>query len=306
MCINPMSAWYRGTTAEGKKKLVFSSSFNRPPDLLLPCGKCLGCQVDNRNRWISRMLLEHYVHDNVGTFITLTYRDPAPPSLVKKDVQKFLKRFRNLSRDFGISLPKFRYFFCGEYGSKFGRPHYHGLLFGVDCFAPCFDSVIVDFKDGYPVYSSRVISQVWSKGFITVDRITAANIRYVSKYLMKSSKKRGDEFTLRSIGLGADFFFSFGDKRSDVRRGEYFDSYTSGVLHFPLNRGKMQSLAIPYKAFDRYLEKLDPFLLAEQKIERFVYTLRHPSCPSDIRRRAEWLKVVTATKPNERKLDNET
>lgn len=309
MCIHPLPAWISGETKKGKPRLVFSSPYETffAPAYYLPCGKCLGCQVDKRNRWISRMQLEHYCHDNVGTFITLTYRDPAPPRLVKKDVQNFLKRFRNLPRDLHIALPDFKYFFCGEYGSKFGRPHYHGLLFGVDCFNPVFDSVIVDFKNGYPVYSSNVLADTWKHGFITVDKITTSNIRYVSKYILKSHQKHGDEFTLKSIGLGADFFFDFpAQKRSLPSKGCFFDSYVRGVLHFPQKNGKMGMLPIPTKSFDRYVEAVDPALLESLKETRRSYYVKHTPTIEDYRRRSQWLEVMTAEKPNERKLDNET
>ena len=96
--------------------------------------------------------------DYKGAFVTLTYAD-APSHVIKSDVQKFLKRFRQIPRDYGFPLPDFKYFFCAEYGSKFGRPHYHGLLFGVDPFEDCWKTDIVTFKDNYPIYSKPLLER---------------------------------------------------------------------------------------------------------------------------------------------------
>lgn len=63
-----------------------------------------------------------------NTFLTLTYNDDHIPvnfSLRSRDLQLCFKRVRK-------SGLKFRYFACGEYGSKSFRPHYHAILFGVD------------------------------------------------------------------------------------------------------------------------------------------------------------------------------
>lgn len=266
----------------------------------LPCGKCIGCENDRRNRWISRMELESYLHDGVGTFITLTYAK-APPTLRKKDVQDFLKRFRQLRRRFA-NMPDFKYFFCGEYGSKKKRPHYHGLLFGLDLFDLFQDDYIATVKDNFPVYSSPTLEKCWSFGFVTIDRITPANIRYVSKYITKQSRL-SDEFTLKSIGLGSDFFFRFGDTRRDVDCGQYFAEYEKGIIHLPSRRGKLHNVPIPIKSFDRYLEIVDPLLLAELKERRRHFALLQKS-PSALADRAKWLQIMSVNEP-ERILHNE-
>ena len=105
--------------------------------LLVPCGKCTYCRIARRREWTLRILHElQYWND--ACFITLTYADenlpiqpvrpvhfPVSASLSKGDFQKFFKRLRKrLDR-------KLRYYGCGEYGEQTGRPHYHGIVFGV-------------------------------------------------------------------------------------------------------------------------------------------------------------------------------
>lgn len=89
------------------------------------CRKCLPCQITRRQEWTGRALLEMksvaYTY-----YLTLTYNDlhlPSRQSLSRADLRNFLKRLRKNTGG------KFRYLACGEYGEKFGRPHYHLLVF---------------------------------------------------------------------------------------------------------------------------------------------------------------------------------
>lgn len=92
------------------------------------CGQCLPCRIDRRRLWAARLMLELRSH-KAGIFLTLTYAPeflPAGGTLVPKDLQDFLKRMR-------FHCPfKVRFYACGEYGERRGRPHYHLCLFGDD------------------------------------------------------------------------------------------------------------------------------------------------------------------------------
>lgn len=93
----------------------------------VPCGKCVICQRNLVHDWGFRLRYEAEASKKVY-FVRLSYDNEHLPinkdgyvTLVKSDLQKFFKRLRKK-----IS---FRYFAVGEYGSKFGRPHYHVLFF---------------------------------------------------------------------------------------------------------------------------------------------------------------------------------
>ncbi len=266
----------------------------------VPCGKCLGCQSDRRRDWCNRMMLELSLHDSGGTFLTLTYRD-APPSLQRKHVQDFLKRLRNAERDYSLTLPKpLRYFFCGERGSKRGRPHYHGLLFGLDMMREEWQPYIATFKDGYPVYSSRVLERIWPFGFNVVGSIDYCAIRYVSKYIVKTIGQE-DSFTLKSIGLGSDFFFNsrrVGRKIHRWYKASARSLFADGIVHLPF-RGDSIAVPIPH-AYDRYIGSFAPDDLEQLKLLRRQYAI---NSSVDIAARAAWLRHENRYKPNERRLD---
>lgn len=93
----------------------------------VPCGKCSLCQSNLVADWAFRLRYEAEQAKSVY-FIRLSYDDEhlpmcnGVPTLDKTDLQKFFKRIRKA----GLQI---RYFAVGEYGGKFGRPHYHLLLF---------------------------------------------------------------------------------------------------------------------------------------------------------------------------------
>lgn len=95
-----------------------------PSTFEVPCGKCSLCLSQRRASWSFRLKNE-LKNSTSAYFITLTYNEENCPALCSRDhVRDFIKRFRT-----AISPNRIRYFLVCEYGGKFGRPHYHMLLF---------------------------------------------------------------------------------------------------------------------------------------------------------------------------------
>lgn len=113
----------------------------------IPCGKCEECRKTLKNEWTTRLKaeIEEYhtkLNYKVG-FLTLTYNDQHLPHIPKtflknenekipcfsyKDIKKFTDTIRTyLWRDRGLN-DGFRYFITSEYGEKYHRPHYHGII----------------------------------------------------------------------------------------------------------------------------------------------------------------------------------
>lgn len=113
-----------------------------------------------------------------NTFITLTYNDdhlPDDRSVDMRDFQLFMKRLR---KKHGANI---RFFHCGEYGEKNGRPHYHACLFNFD------------FQDKKPwkiindnmLYTSNDLSSLWTYGFSSIGEVTFQSSAYVARYILK-------------------------------------------------------------------------------------------------------------------------
>lgn len=165
--------------------------------LALPCGKCEGCILARRKMWSLRCYCESLYHKE-NCFITLTYDDVnLPKKLNKSHFQDFIKSLRN----HGI---KVRYYGCGEYGGETGRPHYHIILFG---YWPVDSKYFSKSKSGFFQFTSKFLSSLWNKGFVTVSEFTAETAAYTAGYVDKKYKLN-DCFTLMSKkpGLGEQYF----------------------------------------------------------------------------------------------------
>lgn len=115
------------------------------------------CRINRRREWTTRIKLESLLQlDN--SFVTLTYDEehkPADGSLSRADYRAFTKTLG------------FRYFGCGEYGSKTFRPHYHFVIFGM--------------SPGYAEW----INDRWGKGLTTTQPFVWEHAGYIAGYVTK-------------------------------------------------------------------------------------------------------------------------
>ena len=160
----------------------------------VPCGRCRACRIARSRVWASRLLHER-TQWPTATFTTLTYDDEHIPdwySLEREHLTNFFKRLRK-----DISPAKIKYFACGEYGSKYKRPHYHAIIFGLDAYDP-------------------VIQENWNLGYVKNGTVTYESARYVADYIQKSvvgelayetydQTGRERPFCAMSKGLGLDY-----------------------------------------------------------------------------------------------------
>lgn len=220
-CYSPLRGYVGPVREVGKVNVVFRLSASlRGAELNLPCGKCVGCLMSRSRAWAVRCMHEASLYDS-NCFITLTYDNvhlPKDGSLDVSDFQCFMKRLRKRYGD-GI-----RFFHCGEYGSKLGRPHFHALLFN-HAFADR-----VPFKQtgsGSTIYTSGELQELWKNGFSSVGDVTMESAAYVARYVVKKAeslapgpvdrqvsvdRRRPEYVTMsRRPGLGRRWFDEFRD-----------------------------------------------------------------------------------------------
>lgn len=164
------------------------------------CGHCIECQMLYSSVWAFRIGLEAQSYKD-NCFITLTYNEdnrPKDDHLSKRDLQLFIKRLRKHFKN-----AKIRYFACGEYGSKKGRPHYHVILFNCkfdDLYFWCLDNKKTK------LYRSPTLEKLWTFGFSTVGELTDESAKYCAKYLQKiPADNRPRPFILMSKKPGIGF-----------------------------------------------------------------------------------------------------
>lgn len=204
-CFHPIKVW-KQTKADltlsanlyyKYKKVSFKPVKNRE-EIEIPCGRCLGCKLDHAAMWATRCTIEAKQWQK-NCFVTLTYNNPNLPlteegyaTLVKKDIQDFLKRLRYYEKgeeqwehplNGKIENP-IRYFCCGEYGPKGGRPHYHLALFN---YCPKDLKLYKLNKHGDNIYMSKTLQDIWGKGFVVVEDFNYTTASYIARYCQKKA-----------------------------------------------------------------------------------------------------------------------
>lgn len=184
---------------------------HQPLFLAVPCGKCVLCTEKKANEWVSRAMAESQTSSSIPIFFTLTYNDFCCPrnGVRKGAMQRFMKRLRvNVDRYCGFKS-KIRYFICSEYGSKTGRPHYHGILWNFPLLELSHIDDLIDkswsfscskkFYDSVPSqrdkYGKPVLKFVDEKtgryrikyGYTTSSICTDGRVRYCMKYMRKDA-----------------------------------------------------------------------------------------------------------------------
>lgn len=211
-CHHPIPAWrsrdFSDLSSGGKLKIVFREDLGFPNTRMdLPCGQCAGCRLDRARQWAIRCLHEASLHEH-NCFLTLTY-SALPPngSLQKEDMVKFLKRLRKK-----YEQTRIRYFQCGEYGTDFGRPHHHCLLFGLDFLDK------IQYSGGpNPLYISETLNQIWGHGYCVIGQLTFDSACYTARYVLKkvTGKHADDHYNGRTPeyvtmsrrpGIGRDWY----------------------------------------------------------------------------------------------------
>lgn len=208
MCFNPKFAYYGYEISQTKcqtkptlnKTLIFikkaENDINtlRKDILVIPCGKCLACKINHANNWATRCYLESKKWKH-NYFVTLTIdEENNTGTLSKRDIQLFLKKLRKHS--------KFRYFLCGEYGSRTLRPHYHIGFYNLQM----FDDIKYwkKSKTGFDIFVSNKLNKTWGKGYCYIQNMTFETAAYIARYTQKKIFKNYDK-KLEELGLQKEF-----------------------------------------------------------------------------------------------------
>lgn len=179
-CDGPLTA-YRPAAGAPDGRLVFDKrKSNSGVAITVPCGQCSGCKLETSRQWAVRCLheLKTQPPGTASSFVTFTYNNEHLPygyTLSLTHYQTLLKRIRELHG------PGLRFFGCGEYGEKFGRPHYHIILFN---YRPP-DCKLYSRGAEHNLYTSDILTETWGKGDVKIGDVTFDSCAYVARYCLK-------------------------------------------------------------------------------------------------------------------------
>ena len=276
-CFKPHKVWKNPNTGQVQWHNPYSDIDHNFP---IACGQCTGCRTEYARQWAMRLILEQQQWDN-NIFITLTYDDdnlpgnlieynddkwptscvwpqPVPGTLVKKHFQDFMKRLRK-KKGANENNP-IRFFHAGEYGEKYGRPHYHAILFNTNF----SDREVLRGHKG--LTTSKTLDKIWGKGHTSIGDVTFQSASYVAGYIQK--KINGTMETTINPKTGLRHYERFSELTGEITtlQKEYStmsrrpgiaalwlskyhsDIYPSDTIH--INGMEMQ----PPKSFERLYE----------------------------------------------------
>lgn len=204
-------------------------------------------------------------------FITLTFSPEAladrknPMSVDVRDFQLFMKKLR---KKYGSGI---RFYHCGEYGEKNGRPHYHACLFGFDF--P--DKKLWKISNGCRLYISDSLQALWPYGFSTIGDVTFESAAYVARYIMKkiNGDRADDHYYDRVTGQIINPEYTTMSRRPGIGRG-WYEKYSSDVYphdYVVVNGVKCR----PPKYYDGVLKTDRPYEFEEIKNDRLTRAEKH-------------------------------
>jgi len=277
-CYSPLRAFQH---PDGRIQVVKSAAvFN----FSLPCGRCIGCRLKYSQMWAIRCVHEASLHD-LNCCVTLTYREedlPRNGSLVYRDVQLFMKRFRKF-----IAPNKVRFFCGGEYGSKTARPHYHMMIFNYDF--P--DKVVYKERQGVAVnWTSAIANRLWKLGDVVVGVADFNSAAYIARYVC--DKVYGDlaadhyRFVDFSTGECADLTPEFAHMSNRPGIGAaWLRKYWKDVVQDLQCVHQGKKVSIP-RTYVKYVSQLADVEDVQRELKRRMQKLWRDNTPQRLRDKA--------------------
>ena len=270
-CFHPITAYNK--VGGG---ITWTYSESNATKITISCKQCTGCRQEYARQWAMRNIHEASLWPN-NIFITLTYDNEHLPkygSLVKKDFQDFMKRLRKtktiiIDPETGLNLNPIRFFHCGEYGEKFGRPHYHAILFNHN----------FDDRKQLPgqknLSTSKELTRLWGKGGEqqqTIGQVTFQSASYVAGYVQKKiTGKLKDEHYRRVDPTTGETWVLQQEYATMSRRpgiaGHWFTKYKKDI--YPKDELHIDGVPMrPAKYYDRLFKEQEPELMEKIKKNR--------------------------------------
>lgn len=182
--------------------------FNRKPDQVFDCGKCLTCRKKRAYELACRCVLHASLYEE-NCFLTLTYdetKENYHNEFQYEDIQKFKKKLRQYVQR--LDGRRIEIFNVHEYG-KNGKKHWHLIVFNFNF----GDRTFKTERNGQKYYVSDVLSRLWrfgTKSNQIIGDISEASALYQAQYAQKDFKNgnvtNGKKSHSKHSGIGKPYF----------------------------------------------------------------------------------------------------
>lgn len=265
-CYHPIKA-YRSKvlSVNGKRPLVFLETLSNGEHLEISCGQCIGCRLERSRIWAVRISNEASLYKD-NCFITLTYSPEYLPSDGSLDVRHFQLFMKKLRKKYG----KIRFFHCGEYGERLGRPHYHACLLGFDF--P--DKILLRTTErGDEVFSSKSLDALWGMGRTEIGSVTFESAAYVARYITKKVTGKAAEEHYSRTDFDTGEIIELKPEYTTMSRrpgiGEpWLKKFHADVYNWDQMVTRSGAVIPPPRYFDKRYELMNPEHMAKVKMKR--------------------------------------
>lgn len=275
----------------------------------VPCNRCSGCRRTQALAFATRCMHEAAQHE-YNSYVTLTYDDkhlPSDLSLHHEHFVRFMKALRNrlcreerfilsdeqpsatLHCSYGTAshtlIPEIqllkpippRFYMAGEYGSLYGRPHYHAILFGIGFPDKTYHGRT---KAGAKLYTSAELDKLWRMGYASIGNVTFASAAYIARYVMKKRTGDGnkDIYEIIDPETGEIYFrqkeYNEMSRRPGIAK-TWFDTYHEDYIYQDKIRLLDGRQVKPPRYYDKQLKRMDAAIYEHTKIARQLEQIAH-------------------------------
>lgn len=253
------------------------------------CGQCLPCRIAKQSNWVLRNRLE-LTSAYSASFWTLTLDNAGLQSLATLGPRRIIRNFfvalrQNEQRHGNKTM--IRYFGCLEFGGKFGRPHFHFLIYNL--MRNRFEGSV--YRPGLP--RPQIHSTLWPYGHIDLGTVNPASMRYVASY-MTEFREPGSANILYSTRRPAIGFYGLDKLAATLARRHSslpeVSSLTIGAKQYPLDMWTRKTLRERFQAHGIKTKRLDPM---ERKLQALSLDVAKAEIYDPVRQRqkAEELRL---------------
>jgi len=238
--------------------------------ITVSCCGCIGCRKRHTSEWAMRIMHEAS-QSEFNEFVTFTYRNedlPRGGTLVKAHFTLFMKRLRDRFPE-----QKIRYIQCGEYGEKTDRPHHHAIIFNLQL--P--DKKL--YSEGQnPLYTSKILDELWSHGECKTGTVTTASAQYVASYVFKKINGKLAETHYERIDPTTGEIYKIQPPYVTMSNrpgigSKWYDQWAKTDVH-PHDECVIDGHQTPVpKYYDKKLRVIDPDRYDEIKLQRKAQAL---------------------------------
>ncbi|QXP08095.1 MAG: replication initiator protein [Arizlama microvirus] len=287
-CTSPLQGFFDGVNGAFRFSQQAQEAFRAGHPIVgsgaVPCGQCLDCRLKRKREWAIRCMHEETSWDT-ACFLTFTFsqkslvklcplvvwEDPwnsFTPDESKKDAVRaysiaraHMQKFNKDLRERLAPLP-IRFMYCGEYGGRTQRPHYHSIVFNYDF--P--DKKLYRYIGTKPYYNSDLLSSLWPYGHAVISGFNFDTAAYVGGYVTEKVGGKGKEFHYK--GRLPEFA---GYSLKPGLGGNWFDKYWCDVYprdECVVNLGKKTCVLRPPRYYDKLMKEKDPVLFEQVLAKR--------------------------------------